>query len=670
MAYQVLARKWRPQDFSSVVGQEPIVTALQNALSEGRIAQAYLFSGIRGVGKTSVARILAKALNCEKGPAANPCNECTSCTEITASTGSNLDVHEIDAATHSKVEQVRDLTEGLKYGPARDRYKVVIIDEIHRLSRQAFDALLKIVEEPPPHLVFIFATTEAEAVPVTILSRCQEFRFRRVPSQALAEHLGNLSQAEEIEISDNALRLIARAGDGSVRDAVALLDQLATFGSGKIDDDEASRILGGVDHALFHRLLSAIVGGNAREVAVIVREIESQGWDPRHVYGEFLNYCRDSLHLALGGGTSDVDLPEEEAKRLGKLAQQSGYENLLRLVHQLLASENTVRRSETGSLALEICWLRAAELPKLVRIEAILGGKLPEGSGSAPGGSDSDDDPPEPASGRLFTPASPAPEPTTTSAETASAPLPEAETETGAPPIIETSDESPASSSAATEAAKSQSTEPRTKAEPKAEPAAIPVEAEPKAEPATIPVEAEPKVEPEAIPGRSWAGATARTRLDPFARARLRAPRRDRAGSGERRARVTRAAPSSTARSRPSSTRSAAVSSRSRPTFERRTRSYSKTTPCVSSPCLETPGSTSSRLAARPTERRWKEPSPPPSGKTRPGSSSSVRPTRLRGPTSPRPRSTQLSKIPEYRRSSTSSAATSKRSRTPSERKR
>jgi DNA polymerase-3 subunit gamma/tau len=415
MAYQVLARKWRPQDFSQVVGQEPIVTALRNALSEGRIAQAYLFSGIRGVGKTSVARILAKALNCEKGPAADPCNECTSCTEITASTGSNLDVHEIDAATHSKVEQVRDLTEGLKYGPARDRYKVVIIDEIHRLSRQAFDALLKIVEEPPPHLAFIFATTEAEAVPVTILSRCQEFRFRRVPSQALAEHLKMLSEAEEIEVSDKALRLVARAGDGSVRDAVALLDQLATFGSGKITDEEAARILGGVDHALFHRLLGAIVGGASREVTGIIREVEAQGWDPRHVYGEFLNYGRNALHLALGGGTADVDLPEEEARSLAQLAKESGYENLLRLVHQLLASENTVRRSETGSLALEICWLRAAELPKLVRVEELLGGKLPDGSDSTPdsgsepgesepGGPVADEEGPQ--SGRLFTPSS------------------------------------------------------------------------------------------------------------------------------------------------------------------------------------------------------------------------------------------------------------------------
>src|SRR3954453_22635460 len=232
MAYQVLARKWRPQNFSSLVGQEPIVTALRNALREGRIAQAYLFSGIRGVGKTTAARVLAKALNCERGPAADPCNECSTCIEITR--GSDIDVIEVDAATYSKVEQVRELTESLRYGPARDRYKVVVLDEIHRLSRQAFDALLKIVEEPPPHLVFIFATTEIEAVPATILSRCQEFHFRRVPAAEVVALLSGICRAEEIEASDTALRLIARAGEGSVRDAVALLDQLAPFGSGGV----------------------------------------------------------------------------------------------------------------------------------------------------------------------------------------------------------------------------------------------------------------------------------------------------------------------------------------------------------------------------------------------------------------------------------------------------
>jgi DNA polymerase III subunit gamma/tau len=372
MAYQVLARKWRPQSFSTLVGQGPIVTALRNAVQEGRIAQAYLFSGIRGVGKTTTARLLAKMLNCERGPAADPCNECMPCIEITR--GSDLDVIEVDAATYSKVEQVRELTESLKYGAARDRYKVVILDEIHRLSRQAFDALLKIVEEPPPHLVFIFATTEIDAVPATILSRCQEFHFRRVSSQDVADLLRHICGEEGIEATDTALRLIARAGEGSVRDAVALLDQLATFGSGTISDEDAVRLLGGLDTALFHRLLEAILQGDGVAVTRAVRRVEDEGWDPRHVYGHFLVFCRDALHLAMGGDPDQSDLPAEEAQALTALAREAGYENMLRLLHQLLNSETTVRRSETGALAVEIAWLRAAELPKLRRVEELLAG--------------------------------------------------------------------------------------------------------------------------------------------------------------------------------------------------------------------------------------------------------------------------------------------------------
>jgi DNA polymerase-3 subunit gamma/tau len=382
MTYQVLARKWRPQSFSSLVGQEPIVTALRNALREGRIAQAYLFSGIRGVGKTTAARVLAKALNCENGPAADPCNECATCRDITR--GSELDVIEVDAATYSKVEQVRELTESLRYGPASHRYKVVVLDEVHRLSRQAFDALLKIVEEPPPFLVFIFATTEIDAVPATILSRCQEFHFRRVPSQTLATYLRSIAEAESITASDTALRLIARAGEGSVRDSVALLDQLATFGSGTIADGDAIRLLGGLDTALFQGLLEAILQGDGPAVAGFVRRVEDEGWDPRHVYGQFLAFARDALHLGMGGDPDQVDLPAEEAQRLAGTAKGAGYENLLRLLHQLLTSEPVVRRSDTGALAIEIAWLRAAELPKLTRIEELLAGgaSLPAGPAS------------------------------------------------------------------------------------------------------------------------------------------------------------------------------------------------------------------------------------------------------------------------------------------------
>jgi DNA polymerase-3 subunit gamma/tau len=374
MAYQVLARKCRPQDFSGLIGQEPIVTALRNAITDGRIAQAYIFAGIRGVGKTSAARILAKALNCEQGPTPEPCNECRACTEITR--GGSMDVLEVDAATYSKVEQVRELTESLKYGPAKGRYKVVILDEVHRLSRQAFDALLKIIEEPPAHLVFIFATTEMEAVPATILSRCQELIFRRVPVAVLARHLATLCEAENLTVSETTLRLIARAGEGSVRDSVALLDQLATFGGGGIADEDAARLLGGLDTALFEALLRAILEGDPATVTATVNRLEEEGRDPRQAFAQFLIYCREALHLSLGASAEAIDLPGDEAEKLAALARNAGYENLLRLVQSLLGSEAMVRRSEVGSLALEIAWLKTAELPKLVRVEEILKGGL------------------------------------------------------------------------------------------------------------------------------------------------------------------------------------------------------------------------------------------------------------------------------------------------------
>jgi DNA polymerase III subunit gamma/tau len=426
MAYQVLARKWRPQRFAELVGQAPIVTALRNALAEGRIAQAYLFSGIRGVGKTTAARLLAKSLNCEKGPTVEPCNECSPCLEIAR--GSDLDVLEVDAATYSKVEQIRDLTESLQYGPARDRYKVVVLDEVHRLSSQAFDALLKIVEEPPPRIVFIFATTEIEKVPATILSRCQEYHFRRVASAEATQHLRQIADAEGISASDAALRMIARAGEGSMRDAVALLDQLATYGAGAVAEEEAARLVGGLDTAIFFTLLAAILEGQSAKVVEIARRVEAEGWDPRQVYSHFLAYARDGLHLALGGEAAEIDLPREEADRLQALARKAGYENLLRALQLLLQSEIAVRRSEAGALAVEITWLRAAELPKLVRVEELLWGDTPAGDSPKPAPPAAASAPrPEPK------PAAPAPPPAPRAAPAPAAIAPPAEPETSEP---------------------------------------------------------------------------------------------------------------------------------------------------------------------------------------------------------------------------------------------
>ncbi|MDE2689232.1 MAG: DNA polymerase III subunit gamma/tau [Acidobacteriota bacterium] len=388
MTYQPLARKWRPQTFADLVGQEAIVTALRNALGDGRIAQAYLFSGIRGIGKTTAARVLAKALNClgadgsARGPASEPCDTCLVCTEIRE--GADLDVIEIDAATYSKVEQVRDLTESLRYGPARDRYKVVVLDEIHRLSASAFDALLKIVEEPPPHLTFIFATTEIEKVPATVLSRCQEFHFRRVPPEQMVAHLRRICDVEGFEAGNPALRLIARASEGSVRDAVALLDQAATFGNGRLGDDDVARLVGGIDAALLSTLLKAILAGDGARLSTTIREVEDGGSDPRQVFTHFLCFLRSALHLAQGLDPEQLDLPAEAAEDLKETAAASGYENLLRLLHLLLSSETVVRRADAPGLALEVALLRAAELPRLVRIERLAAG-LPTDAASPAG---------------------------------------------------------------------------------------------------------------------------------------------------------------------------------------------------------------------------------------------------------------------------------------------
>ena len=383
MSYQILARRSRPQSFADVVGQEAVVQALSNALSEERIAHAYLFSGIRGVGKTSVARILAKALNCT-GEGAPPCNDCDSCREITL--GASLDVIEVDAATYSKVDQIRDLTDGLQYGPSGGGYKVVIIDEIHRLSRQAFDALLKIVEEPPAHLVFVFATTDVDAVPATILSRCQEFSFRRVPADLLAAHLGKLAEGEGLAVESGSLRRIARAAEGSVRDAVALLDQLSTLGDGAIDDSEVARLLGGLDLSALAQLFASVAAGNRSAISAQIAEVRGAGRDPRRIYTELLGFAREVLHIAAGVPEEAIDLPVDEARELGQLVDKWGYENVLRMVQHLLESEPLLRQVDTPFLALELALLRAAELPRLVAVEKLLEGELPEASVGGGGG--------------------------------------------------------------------------------------------------------------------------------------------------------------------------------------------------------------------------------------------------------------------------------------------
>ncbi|MDP2807111.1 MAG: DNA polymerase III subunit gamma/tau, partial [bacterium] len=249
MSYLVLARKWRPQNFEQLIGQQHVTTTLRNAIKSKRIAHAYLFSGARGVGKTSAARVLAKALNCAEGPTETPCNKCSSCVEITGSR--SIDVLEIDGASNRGIDEIRDLRENVKYTPTQGKYKIYIIDEVHMLTKEAFNALLKTLEEPPAHAIFIFATTEIHKVPITILSRCQRFDFRKVEVSVVVDYVKRMLQGEDVQASDDCLYLVAQKSEGSMRDAVSLLDQLISYGGQKLTAEDARQVLGLVDEALF-----------------------------------------------------------------------------------------------------------------------------------------------------------------------------------------------------------------------------------------------------------------------------------------------------------------------------------------------------------------------------------------------------------------------------------
>src|SRR4051794_39884653 len=286
MSYVVLARKWRPQSFDDLVGQDHVSTTLGNAIAQNRVAHAFLFTGVRGVGKTTSARILAKALNCAEGPTAHPCQKCPQCLEITA--GQDMDVQEIDGASYNGVDEVRRLQESLPYRPARDRFKIFIVDEVHMLSNAAWNAFLKTLEEPPPHVKFIFATTEVHKVPVTILSRCQRYDFKLIPTQLIAKRLRYVLGEEHIEADDAALAVIAREAAGSLRDAMSLLDQAIAWGGDKLLGEEVSRVLGVAGRGVLQRISHALVEGNAKGCLEIVAELADQGYDIAHVARDIL----------------------------------------------------------------------------------------------------------------------------------------------------------------------------------------------------------------------------------------------------------------------------------------------------------------------------------------------------------------------------------------------
>src|SRR5262245_21022152 len=319
--YQVLARKWRPQRFEDVIGQRGVTQTLRNAIAAKRVAQSFVFSGPRGVGKTTTARILARGLNCEKGPTADPCRTCDACVEIAQ--GRDIDVLEIDAATNTQVEKVRDvIIAGLATVPVRNRYKIFIIDEVHRLSAQAFDALLKSIEEPPPHVVFMMATTELGKVPATIQSRSQVFELKTIAVKQIADQLRRIADTEQIQIADDALMLIARAGDGSMRDAQSAFDQVIAFAGDRISADDVSTVLGLVRRDLLFDIADAVAAEDgAKAFELSGRAVES-GYDLRTVIRELARLTRDVLVVRIDPSrVTDPELAaESERERLKELA--------------------------------------------------------------------------------------------------------------------------------------------------------------------------------------------------------------------------------------------------------------------------------------------------------------------------------------------------------------
>ncbi len=405
MTYQVIARKWRPQTFDEVTGQEPITRTLRNAIESQRLHHAYLFSGARGVGKTTTARLLAKALNCHKAtqPTANPCrtddpNQCASCSEISESR--SIDVQEIDAASHTQVENVRETIIGsIGFAPARDRYKIFIIDEVHMLSTHSFNALLKTIEEPPDRVVFIMATTEKHKVPDTILSRSQQFEFRTIATARILERLKLIAKSEKITIPEEALREIARAGEGSMRDAQSALDQVISFAGNKIKKEDVELALGVAGADILTKIVDGVANNNPADVLAVVDDIVMRGHDLRNFCRDLLAHFRDLLVTKVSANTELLESAVCEPAELKRQAALFTESDLVRFFHSLAETETKLRTATQPRYQLEIgivklMQLRGVEaiselLDRLAALEAIVGNKRSSTSGQSPSGTGS-----------------------------------------------------------------------------------------------------------------------------------------------------------------------------------------------------------------------------------------------------------------------------------------
>ena len=376
MAYQVIARKWRSQSFHDLVGQEHISTTLLNALRNNRLPQALLFTGVRGTGKTSSARILAKSLRCPNAKDYVPCGECAECEDIANSR--SLDVIEIDGASNNGVDAIRELRETVGYMPSSGTRKVYIIDEVHMLSTSAFNALLKTLEEPPQHVVFVMATTEAQKIPNTILSRCQRFDFRRIPSRLIASHLEKICKAEGVTTAPEALWLVARLGDGSMRDSQSLLDQVITFAEGQVTLAKTIEVLGLTDRTLLVNTLEALVARNVQKTVDVIEKVFQAGYDPKVFAQDLLEEIRNALLLRLctENPARVVDLPDVEIQALQDLTKSLSEEDLHLLFDMCLKGVNDLMRSQDARIVLEMLLLRMAAAPRVAGLVALAKGSI------------------------------------------------------------------------------------------------------------------------------------------------------------------------------------------------------------------------------------------------------------------------------------------------------
>jgi DNA polymerase-3 subunit gamma/tau len=369
--YLALARKYRPQQFADLIGQPHITKTLQNAISQDKLYPSLIFSGMKGVGKTSAARILSKTLNCEKAPAVEPCNQCPTCTEITGD--NSADYIEIDGASNNGVEEVRSLKEKVKYKPFKNRFRVVVIDEVHMLSNSAWNALLKTIEEPPEHTYFVMATTDFHKIPATIISRCQHFEFKRIPQEVIVRLLKEICEKENVKITDYSLYLVAKSSEGSLRDAKKILDQAIAISNGDVKDQDVIDILGVIEEEIFINLTENILTKNRKGIIEDINTLSERGMDLRFFYNEYLKFFRDLMVLkSLKESGKLHNLNPENLPKLREMLKNVQDVELLRYFNAAKDLEQTIRNTENPRIILEYLFLKLSYFPSLMSIEELI----------------------------------------------------------------------------------------------------------------------------------------------------------------------------------------------------------------------------------------------------------------------------------------------------------